>query len=250
LARATVLGRLTWQLGEVAEVIQDTPTVSSLVLQVPGWPGHLAGQHVDVRLTAEDGYQAQRSYSIASPPEDSRVILTVERLEDGEVSPYLVGEVRAGDKVELRGPIGGYFVWKAGDDRPLLLVAGGSGIVPLMAMIRHHAAAGSTANVRLLYSSHSLDDVIYRDELANLSAGGVRLQVSHTLTRSQPVGWEGYSRRIDGEMVAEVAWPRKNSPAVFICGPTAFVETAAGLLLESGYDASWIKTERFGATGG
>jgi len=250
MARATVLGRLTWQLGEVAEVIQDTPRVSSLVLEVPGWPGHLAGQHVDVRLTAEDGYQAQRSYSIASPPEDSRVILTVERLEDGEVSPYLVGEVRAGDKVELRGPIGGYFVWKAGDDRPLLLVAGGSGIVPLMAMIRHHAAAGSTANVRLLYSSHSLDDVIYRDELANLSAGGVRLQVSHTLTRSQPVGWEGYSRRIDGEMVAEVAWPRKNSPAVFICGPTAFVETAAGLLLESGYDASWIKTERFGATGG
>ncbi|HEY8796330.1 MAG TPA: ferredoxin reductase [Candidatus Dormibacteraeota bacterium] len=250
MARATVLGRLTWQLGEVAEVIQDTPTVSSLVLQVPGWPGHLAGQHVDVRLTAEDGYQAQRSYSIASPPEDSRVILTVERLEDGEVSPYLVGEVRAGDKVELRGPIGGYFVWKAGDDRPLLLVAGGSGIVPLMAMIRHHAAAGSTASVRLLYSSRSLDDVIYRDELANLSAGGVRLQVSHTLTRSQPPGWEGYSRRIDGEMMAEVAWPRKDSPAVFICGPTAFVETAAGLLLESGYDASWIKTERFGATGG
>ena len=231
-------------------MIQDTPTVSSLVLQVPGWPGHLAGQHVDVRLTAEDGYQAQRSYSIASPPEDSRVILTVERLEDGEVSPYLVGEVRAGDKVELRGPIGGYFVWKAGDDRPLLLVAGGSGIVPLMAMIRHHAAAGSTASVRLLYSSRSLDDVIYRDELANLSAGGVRLQVSHTLTRSQPPGWEGYSRRIDGEMMAEVAWPRKDSPAVFICGPTAFVETAAGLLLESGYDASWIKTERFGATGG
>ena len=250
MARATVLGRLTWQLGEVAEVIQETPRVSSLVLEIPGWPGHLAGQHVDVRLTAEDGYQAQRSYSIASPPEDSRVILTVERLEDGEVSPYLVGEVRTGDKIELRGPIGGYFVWKAGDDRPLLLVAGGSGIVPLMAMIRHHAAAGSTANVRLLYSSRSLDDLIYRDELANLAAGGMHLQVSHTLTRSQPPGWEGYSRRVDGEMIAEVAWPRKDSPAVFVCGPTAFVETAAGLLLESGYDATWIKTERFGATGG
>jgi ferredoxin-NADP reductase len=250
MARAAVLGRLTWQLGEVAEVIQEAPRVSSLVLEVPGWPGHLAGQHVDVRLTAEDGYQAQRSYSIASPPEDSRVILTVERLEDGEVSPYLVGEVRAGDKIELRGPIGGYFVWKAGDDRPLLLVAGGSGIVPLMAMIRHHAAAGSTANVRLLYSSRSLDDSIYRDELANLAASGMRLQVSHTLTRSQPPGWEGYSRRLDGEMMAEVAWPRKDSPAVFVCGPTAFVETAAGLLLESGYDATWIKTERFGATGG
>jgi ferredoxin-NADP reductase len=250
MARAAVLGRLTWQLCEVAEVIQETPRVSSLVLEVRGWPGHLAGQHVDVRLTAEDGYQAQRSYSIASPPEDSRVILTVERLEDGEVSPYLVGEVRAGDKIELRGPIGGYFVWKAGDDRPLLLVAGGSGIVPLMAMIRHHAAAGSTANVRLLYSSRSLDDSIYRDELANLAASGMRLQVSHTLTRSQPPGWEGYSRRLDGEMMAEVAWPRKDSPAVFVCGPTAFVETAAGLLLESGYDATWIKTERFGATGG
>jgi ferredoxin-NADP reductase len=250
MARATVLGRLTWQLGEVAEVIQETPRVSSLVLEVPGWPGHLAGQHVDVRLTAEDGYQAQRSYSVASAPEDSRVVLTVERLEDGEVSPYLVGEVRAGDKIELRGPIGGYFVWKAGDDRPVLLVAGGSGIVPLMAMIRHHAAAGSTAYVRLLYSSRSLDDLIYRDELANLAAGGMRLQVSHTLTRSQPPGWEGYSRRVDGEMMAEVAWPRKDSPAVFVCGPTAFVETVAELLLESGYDATWIKTERFGATGG
>jgi ferredoxin-NADP reductase len=250
MARATVLGRLTWQLGEVAEVIQETPRVSSLVLEVPGWPGHLAGQHVDVRLTAEDGYQAQRSYSIASPPEDGRVILTVERLEDGEVSPYLVGEVRAGDKIELRGPIGGYFVWKTGDDRPLLLVAGGSGIVPLMAMIRHHSAAGSTAYVRLLYSSRSLDDLIYRDELTNLAAGGMRLQVFHTLTRTQPPDWEGYSRRVDGEMMAEVAWPRKDSPAVFVCGPTAFVETAAELLLESGYDATWIKTERFGATGG
>jgi ferredoxin-NADP reductase len=250
MARATVLGRLTWQLGEVAEVIQETPRVSSLVLEVPDWAGHLAGQHVDVRLTAEDGYQAERSYSIASPPEDPRVILTVERLEEGEVSPYLVGEVRLGDKVELRGPIGGYFVWKAGDDRPLLLLAGGSGIVPLMAMIRHHSAAGAAAPVRLLYSSRSIDDVIYRDELAILSAGARRLQVSHTLTRSQPAGWEGYSRRIDGEMLAEVAWPRKDTPAAFICGPTAFVETAAGLLVESGYDASWIKTERFGATGG
>jgi ferredoxin-NADP reductase len=250
MARAAVLGRLTWQLGDVAEVIQETPRVSSLVLDVPEWPGHLAGQHVDVRLTAEDGYQAQRSYSIASAPEDPRVILTVERLEDGEVSPYLVGEVRAGDKVELRGPIGGYFVWQAGEVRPLLLVAGGSGIVPLMAMIRHHAAAGADAPVRLLYSSRSIEDVIYKDELASLSAGERRLMVSHTLTRSQPPGWEGYGRRIDGEMVAEVAWPKKDSPAVFICGPTAFVETASGLLVESGYDPAWIRTERFGATGG
>jgi ferredoxin-NADP reductase len=250
MARATVLGRLTWQLGEVDEVVQETPRVASLVLLVAGWRGHLAGQHVDVRLTAEDGYSAQRSYSIASAPEAPNVVLTVERLEDGEVSPYLVGEVRAGDKLELRGPIGGYFVWQAGDARPLLLVAGGSGIVPLMAMIRHHAAAGSTAPVRLLYSSRSIEDVIYKDELATLSAGGMGLQVSHSLTRSQPPGWEGYARRIDGEMIAEVAWPRKDSPAVFICGPTAFVETASGLLVESGYDAAWIRTERFGATGG
>jgi ferredoxin-NADP reductase len=250
MARAAVLGRLTWQLGEVAELIQETPRVSSLVLEVPHWPGHLAGQHVDVRLTAEDGYQVQRSYSIASPPEDPRVILTVERLEDGEVSPYLVGEVRTGDKVELRGPIGGYFVWRAGEDRPLLLVAGGSGIVPLMAMIRHHAAAGANAPVRLLYSSRAIEDVIYRDELATLSEGDRQLKVSHTLTRSQPAGWDGYSRRIDGEMVAEVAWPKKDSPAVFICGPTAFVEAASDLLVESGYDPAWIRTERFGATGG
>jgi ferredoxin-NADP reductase len=250
MARAAVLGRLTWQLGEVAELIQETPRVSSLALEVPDWPGHLAGQHVDVRLTAEDGYQAQRSYSIASPPDDPRVILTVERLPDGEVSPYLAGEVRVGDKVEVRGPIGGYFVWTAGEDRPLLLVAGGSGIVPLMAMIRHHAAAGATARVRLLYSSRSIEDVIYRDELARLAAADERLSVSHTLTRSHPAGWEGYARRIDGEMMAEVAWPRKDSPAVFICGPTVFVETASALLVESGYDAGWIKTERFGATGG
>jgi ferredoxin-NADP reductase len=250
MARAAVLGRLTWQLGEVAEVIQETARASSLVLEVPDWPGHLAGQHVDVRLTAEDGYQAQRSYSIASAPESPLVTLTVERLEDGEVSPYLVGEVRAGDRVELRGPIGGYFVWKAGDERSLLLLAGGSGIVPLMAMIRHHANAGAIAPVRLLYSSRSIEDVIYRDELARLSADGMHLTVAHTLTRSQPEGWEGYARRIDGEMLAEVAWPKKDAPVVFVCGPTAFVETASSLLVESGYDAAWIRTERFGATGG
>ena len=250
MARAAVLGRLTWQLGEVAEVIRETSRVSSLVLDVPGWPGHLAGQHVDIRLTAEDGYQAQRSYSIASPPESPLVTLTVERLEDGEVSAYLVGEVRAGDRVEVRGPIGGYFVWRAGEERPLLLVAGGSGIVPLMAMSRHHAAAGATAPVRLLYSSRSIEDVIYKDELGRLSAADKRLTVAHTLTRSQPPGWDGYGRRIDGEMVAEVAWPKKDTPAVFICGPTAFVETASDLLVELGYDAAWIRTERFGATGG
>ena len=250
MARAAVLGRLTWQLGKVAELIRETPRVSSLVVDVPNWLGHLAGQHVDVRLTAEDGYQTQRSYSIASAPEDPRVALTIERLDDGEVSPYLVGEVRVGDQVELRGPIGGYFVWRASDERPLLLIAGGSGIVPLMAMIRHHAAVGAKAPVRLLYSSRSSEDVIYRSELDSLSTHNKDLVVAHTLTRAQPGGWTGYSRRIDGEMLAEVAWPKHQNPVVYICGPTAFVETAAGLLVESGYEAAWIRTERFGATGG
>jgi ferredoxin-NADP reductase len=220
------------------------------VLNVPDWRGHLAGQHVDVRLTADDGYQAQRSYSIASAPDDARVAITVERLEDGEVSPYLVGEVRVGDEVELRGPIGGYFVWKAGDLRPLLLVAGGSGIVPLMAMIRHRAATGAKAPARLLYSSRTFEDIIYKDELARLAAARDGLEVAHTLTRSQPAGWEGYRRRIDREMVREVAWPAAQTPAAFVCGPTAFVETAADLLVGSGYQPAWVKTERFGATGG
>jgi ferredoxin-NADP reductase len=250
MARTAVLGRLIWQLGTVAELVQETPRVASLVLDVPDWPGHLAGQHVDVRLTADDGYQAQRSYSIASAPEDSRLAITVERLDDGEVSPYLVGEVRPGDKVELRGPIGGYFVWRGDDDRPLLLVAGGSGVVPLMAMIRHRAATGSMAPTRLLYSSRSQDDVIYRSELDRLSGAGDGLTVLHTLTRAQPAGWRGYSRRIDRAMLAEVAWPKEQMPSVFVCGPTPMVEGAASLLVDMGYDPASIKTERFGATGG
>jgi ferredoxin-NADP reductase len=224
--------------------------VATLVLRVPEWPGHLAGQHVDVRLTADDGYQAQRSYSIASAPQDGRVAITVERLEDGEVSPYLVGEARVGDKVELRGPIGGYFVWEPDGMRPLLLVAGGSGVVPLMAMLRRRAAAGDKAPARLLYSSRTLEDIIYKEELDRLAASGDGLAVVHTLTRAQPAGWTGYGRRIDREMVRDVAWPRDQSPAAFICGPTAFVETAADLLVESDYEPAWIKTERFGATGG
>jgi ferredoxin-NADP reductase len=220
------------------------------VLQAPDWPGHLAGQHVDVRLTAGDGYQAQRSYSIASAPEDMRLTITVERLEDGEVSPYLVGEVRVGDKIELRGPIGGYFVWRADDQRPLLLVAGGSGVAPLMAMLRHRFATGSHVPTRLLYSSRSVDDIIYRDELERLASSGDGFTVAHALTRTQPSGWKGYARRIDREMLRDVAWPKQQMPIAYICGPTSFVEAAANLLVESGYDASWIKTERFGATGG
>jgi ferredoxin-NADP reductase len=250
-------GPLLWQLGEVTELIQETPRVSTLHLQVPDWPGQLAGQHVDVRLTADDGYQAQRSYSIASAPEDSRLAITVERLEDGEVSPYLVGELKVGDKLELRGPIGGYFVWKPGaassnkmSGRPLLLIAGGSGVVPLMAMIRHRARLGDKTPAHLLYSSRTFEDVIYREELDSLVSARDGLTVAHTLTRSQPSGWKGYARRIDREMVGGVAWPEEQSPLAFVCGPTTFVETAASLLVDSGYDPSWIKTERFGATGG
>jgi ferredoxin-NADP reductase len=241
---------LRWQIGSVAELVQETPRVASLVLDVPDWPGHDAGQHVDVRVTADDGYQAERSYSIASAPEDHRLAITVERLEDGEVSTYLVGEVRIGDKVELRGPIGGYFVWKGSDERPLLLVAGGSGIVPLMAMIRHRAATGSTTPTRLLYSSRSLEDVIYKEELDRLASAGDGLTVAHTLTRKQPEGWAGYSRRIDTAMLAEVAWPKAQMPIVYVCGPTPLVEGVASLLVDMGYDPASIKTERFGPTGG
>jgi ferredoxin-NADP reductase len=240
---------LTWQVGSVVELVQETPRVASVVLDAPDWHGHLAGQHLDVRLTADDGYQAQRSYSIASAPEEPHLAITVERLDDGEVSPYLVGELRKGDKVEFRGPIGGYFVWNGGD-RPLLLVAGGSGIVPLMAMIRHRAATHSTTPTRLLYSSRSFDDVIYRAELDRLASAGDGLTVTHTLTRMQPPGWKGYARRIDRAMLGEVAWPKGQMPIIYVCGPTPMVEGAASLLVDMTYDPASIKTERFGATGG
>jgi len=250
MARTAVLGRLEWRLGTVAELVQETPRVASLVLDVPEWPGHLAGQHVDVRLTADDGYQAERSYSIASAPEHPRLAITVERLDDGEVSPYLVGEVRKGDKVELRGPIGGYFVWRGDDHRPVLLVAGGSGVVPLMAMIRHRSAIKSTTPTRLLYSSRSEEDIIYKAELDALSAPGDGLTVAHCLTRKQPPGWRGYARRIDRPMLEEVAWPKAQNPIIFVCGPTPLVEGVAGHLVDLGYQAASIKTERFGPTGG
>jgi ferredoxin-NADP reductase len=205
---------------------------------------------VDVRLTAEDGYQAQRSYSIASAPSEGRLELTVERIDDGEVSPYLVDDLLPGDRFELRGPIGVYFVWEAAEDGPLLLVAGGSGIVPLMSMLRHHTAIGSAVPVRLLYSSRSLDDVIYRAELERLAGGAGPVEVVHTLTREQPPGWEGHSRRIDVELLAEVAWPVAERPLAFVCGPTSFVETAAQALAGFRYEPARIKTERFGPTGG
>lgn len=250
MARAAVLGRLNWTLGEVTELIDETPRVRSIVLDVANWPGHRAGQHVDVRLTAEDGYQAQRSYSIASGPEDSRLAITVELLPDGEVSSYLFGELRRGDQLELRGPIGGYFVWEASKGGPLLLVGGGSGVVPLMSMLRHREASGASVGARLVYSSRSWDDVIYRDELHGLSAGSNGPEVFHTLTRSQPPGWTGYARRVDGAMLSETAWPASSSPTAFICGPTPFVESVASALVLLGYPATSVRTERFGPTGG
>jgi ferredoxin-NADP reductase len=249
LAGTAVLGRLTWLVAEVAGLVTETPRVRTIVLDVPGWPGHRAGQHLDVRLTAEDGYQAQRSYSIASPPGEPLAI-TVEELDDGEVSPYLAGELREADEIEVRGPIGGYFVWEPGGEDPLLLLAGGSGIVPLMAMIRHRAATGDQTPTRLVYSSRRLEEVIYRDELEELAARSDGLEVVLTLTREQPPGWEGYSRRVDTDLMHEVAWEPEQRPSVFICGSTGFVEAAAGALVELGHDPLRIKTERFGATGG
>jgi len=243
-----VLGRLTWQLAQLVDTVDETPRTKTLGFDVPAWPGHRAGQHVDVRLTAEDGYQTERSYSIASAPNGTRVELTVERLEDGEVSPYLTDELGPGDKLELRGPVGGYFVWEAAQGGPVLLVAGGSGVVPLMAMIRVRAAAGSDVDMRLLFSSRGWDDVIYRGELERLTGGG--LAVAHTLTRSQPAGWTGYSRRVDAAMLDEVGPSADERPHVYVCGPTPFVEAVAQALVGLGHDPQRVKTERFGPTGG
>jgi ferredoxin-NADP reductase len=248
MARAAVLGRLIWQLATVIELVDETPRVRSILLEAAAWSGHRAGQHVDVRLTAEDGYQAQRSYSIASAPEGEHLVLTVERLDDGEVSPYLVDELRPGDALELRGPVGGYFVWEESLGGPLLLVGGGSGVVPLRAMLRHHQATGSAVPVRLLYSARSLEEVIYRDELMGLATDDV-VDVRFTLTRKQPDGWRGYGRRIDRELLADAAWSPADHPLAYICGPTAFVETATSALVELGHDAMRIRTERFGPTG-
>jgi ferredoxin-NADP reductase len=241
--------RLIWRVAEVAKIIDETPTVKSLVLDVPGWPGHRPGQHVDVRLTAEDGYQAQRSYSIASEPENARLMLTVELIEEGEVSPYLTSDIRPGDKFELRGPIGGYFVWTVSIGGPLFLVAGGSGIAPLMSMLRYRAAAKSTTPALLLYSSRTFEDIIYRQELDQMAARNDGLTVVYTLTRQQPPGWTGGSRRIDRGMLASVGPSVMSNPRIFICGPTNLVETAAQSLLELGYERNLIKTERFGPTG-
>jgi ferredoxin-NADP reductase len=245
MAGTAVRGRLTWQTATVGSVTDEAPQVRTLLLEVPDWPGHRAGQHVDIRLTADDGYQAERAYSIASAPGEPLAI-TVERLDDGEVSPYLTEELQPGDSLEVRGPIGGYFVWEPAFGGPLLLLAGGSGVVPLRSMLRCRASAGSSVPARLLYSSRSFQDVIYRAELDGLSDG---VEVIHVLTRSQPPGWTGYARRVDQQMLAEVAWPVAQKPLAYVCGPTSFVEAVASGLVGLGYPAERVKTERFGATG-
>ena len=245
MAGTAVRGRLTWQTAAVGSVTDETPQVRTLLLEVPDWPGHRAGQHVDIRLTADDGYQAERAYSIASAPGEPLAI-TVERLDDGEVSPYLTEELQPGDSLEVRGPIGGYFVWEPAFGGPLLLLAGGSGVVPLRSMLRCRASAGSSVPARLLYSSRSFQDVIYRAELDGLSDG---VEVIHVLTRSQPPGWTGYARRVDQQLLTEVAWPVAQKPLAYVCGPTSFVEAVASGLVGLGYPAERVKTERFGATG-
>jgi ferredoxin-NADP reductase len=252
VAGAAVLERLTvpraplvWRVARVRKIVEESESAVTIVFDVDGWTGHVAGQHVDVRLTAEDGYQAQRSYSIASAPENDRLELTVERIDDGEVSPYLAGELRADDEIELRGPVGGHFTWQVSDGGPLLLVAGGSGVVPLMAMLRHRAAQASDVDARLLLSARAIDDVLYREELDGLD----EVQVHTTLTRTQPPGWSGLARRVDADMLRELGPAPEARPHVYVCGPTAFVENAADLLVELGHDWRAIRAERFGPTG-
>lgn len=246
MAGTAVRRRLAWQVATVGETTDETARVRTITLGVPDWPGHRAGQHLDIRLTAEDGYQAEREYSIASAP-DEPVAITVERLEDGEVSPYLTEELRTGDQLEVRGPIGGYFVWESGDGGPLMLIAGGSGIVPLRSILRHRQRTGSPVQARLLYSSRTLPDVIYSSELSQQPDG---VEVIHTLTREQPPGWTGHAGRIDEDLLGKVAWPAAEDPLAYVCGPTSFVEVAAAGLVGLGYPPERVKTERFGATGG
>jgi ferredoxin-NADP reductase len=234
---------IAWRPAAIREVIRETSSAATLVLDVDGWPGHRAGQHVDIRLTAEDGYRAQRSYSVASAPEDSMPAITVERLDDGEVSPYLVDEARVGDVLEIRGPVGGWFAWHVGQGGPLSLIGGGSGVVPLMSMLRHRERAGSDVPARLLLSARRPDDVFYRAELE-------RFQVTYTYTREAPAGWSGYARRVDRAMLAETGFAPEERPRIFVCGPTGFVEGVARELVALGHAPDRIRTERFGATGG
>ncbi len=248
MAGTTLPGRLTWRLATVADTRMENAHARTLLLHVPGWPGHLAGQHVDLRLTAEDGYQAERSYSIASAPDGDRIELTVEVIADGEVSPYLAEEVREGDQFEVRGPIGGHFVWRPEDGGPLVLIGGGSGLVPLMAMLRVRAVAGATIPTTLLASFRTLGDVLFREELRDL-VHDPSLQVTYTLTRAVPPNWTGGARRIDAAMLAERIPPPADTPLIYVCGPTPFVESVATNLVALGYEPASIRTERFGPTG-
>ena len=250
MARTAVLRRLTWAVAEVVDRIDETPRVRSLTLDVPDWPGHLPGQHIDVRLTAEDGYQAQRSYSIATPAAGSRVTITVERLDDGEVSPYLTDVLVVGDRVELRGPIGGYFVWEPSRGGPVQFVAGGSGVAPLMAMLRARIEAGSDAPVRMLLSWRTAQDVIYADELDAIARDAAGVEIIHTFTRSAPDGWTGRTGRLDREALTALAWTPSERPLTYVCGPTGLVEAVASALVDLGHDPARVLTERFGPTGG
>jgi ferredoxin-NADP reductase len=241
--------RLKWKLAVVRDIVVESHRVNSVLLQVDNWQRQLPGQHVDIRLTAEDGYQAQRSYSIASPPEDDLLALTVELVEDGEVSPYLVCDLHVGDRFELRGPIGGYFVWTAATQGPLWLIAGGSGIAPLMAMLRHRVRRKLRTPTLLLYSSRSVQDIIYRTELDAIEHSDPNLRVVNTLTREQPAGWMGRRGRICRALLAELGFPPRQRPNIFVCGPTPFVEDVSRYLVSLGYDPLLIKTERFGPSG-
>ena len=236
---------MKWLVATVTETIPETATAVTIRLDIPDWPGHRAGQHVDVRLTAEDGYQAQRSYSIASAPGSDQLELTVVRIDDGEVSPYLASDLDVGDQIELRGPIGGYFVWDGDDDRPALLAGGGSGVVPLMSMLRHRAALASSAAMHLVYSARTAGDVLYREELAKIAD-----DVTITLTRESSSEWNGRRGRVDSSLLAEAGWPPSAHPRCYACGPDTFVEAVANLLVGMGYDPQDVKTERFGPTGG
>jgi len=242
--------RLEWQLARVRDVVFETHRVKSLMLEPVNWTGHLPGQHVDIRLTADDGYQAQRSYSIASPPEDKLLMLTVERVTDGEVSPYLLDELRGGDRLELRGPVARHFVWTSGSSDPLCLIAGGTGITPLMAMLRHRDRSSCHTPTVLVYSARSRADVVYRKELDGMARNDANLRIIYALTREQATDWIGHRGRIDWTLLAASCFPPAQRPVIYVCGPTAFVESVAGILVELGYDPLSIKTERFGPSGG
>jgi ferredoxin-NADP reductase len=250
MARAAVLGRLIWRVGTVAAVRAESPTATTIALNVPGWPGHLPGQHVDVRLTAEDGYSTQRSYSIASAADGDRVELTVEEIADGEVSPYLTQVLTTGDRLELRGPVGGWFVWRPGGAEPVLLIAGGSGVVPLMSMIRTRADQNGAAPFRLLYSVRDPRTLLYAGELRERAADRSGLEVVYAYTREAPEGHDRPPGRVDAALIDTVSWPPGRQSLSYVCGPTGFVETTADLLVRAGHDPAGIRTERFGPTGG